>query len=101
MRTKKGKILTGLTLGLILIMQLPEIKSQNIAITDDNGYTADSSAMLDIKSITKGILIPRLTTVQRNSVVNPAKGLLVFDSDENSFYFFNGTSWLNLSIEGD
>ncbi|MBU0763495.1 MAG: hypothetical protein KJ607_01530, partial [Bacteroidetes bacterium] len=101
MKTEKRKILTGLTLSLILIVQLFETKAQNIAITDDNGYYADSSAMLDVKSTTKGILIPRLTTSQRNNVNNPAKGLLIFDSDENSFFFYNGTIWLNISTDSD
>ena len=38
--------------------------SQNIAITDDNAYTAQNSAMLDVKSLTKGLLVPRLTSAQ-------------------------------------
>jgi len=71
--------------------------AQNIAITDDDTYTANSSAMLDIKSLSKGMLVPRLTTTQRNAVSNPATGLLVFDTDVASFYFYNGTSWTNLS----
>jgi len=70
---------------------------QNVAITDDDGYTADSSAMLDINSTDKGVLIPRLTTAQRLIINNPATGLLVFDSDEGSFFFYNGTEWSNLS----
>jgi hypothetical protein len=71
--------------------------SQNIAITDDDAYSANASAMLDVKSISKGLLIPRLTTSQRTSITSPATGLLVFDTNLNGFYFYNGTAWTNLS----
>jgi len=72
------------------------IAAQNIAITDDNGYSADNSAMLDVKSDTKGILIPRLTTSARTSIVTPATGLMVYDTGFNEFFYYNGTSWINL-----
>ncbi|MBU0765866.1 MAG: hypothetical protein KJ607_13660, partial [Bacteroidetes bacterium] len=71
--------------------------SQNVAITDDNGYTANPSAMLDVKSTSKGMLVPRLTTVQRNMISDPATGLLVFDTGKGSFYFYTGTEWINLT----
>lgn len=53
----------------------------------------DSTAMLDISSTSKGLLIPRLTTAQRTSITGIAKGLTVFDSTTNSFWYHNGTSW--------
>lgn len=71
--------------------------AQNVAITDDDTYNAHSSAMLDVKSTTKGLLVPRLTTAQRTAIVTPATGLLVFDSSIGSYYFYNGTTWINLS----
>jgi len=74
--------------------------TQNIAVTDDESYTANPSAMLDVKSISKGLLVPRLTSSQRTSISTPATGLLVFDTDLSQFYYFNGTSWENLSAEG-
>ena len=74
--------------------------AQNVAVTDDESYTADPSAMLDVKSLTKGLLVPRLTTTQRNAIASPAKGLLVFDTDVEKFYFYDGTEWKNLSAEG-
>ena len=71
--------------------------AQNIAITDDDTYTANSSAMLDVKSLTKGLLIPRLTITQRNAITSPATGLMVYQTDNTSgFYFYNGSSWTML-----
>ncbi len=68
--------------------------AQNVAITDDASYNAHASAMLDVHSESKGILVPRLTTAQRISILTPATGLLVYDTDENQFFYFNGTAWV-------
>ena len=86
-----------ITLFLPFIWKGSGLSAQNIAITDDDAYTANTSAMLDIKSITKGLLIPRLTTAQRNSISTPATGLLVFDTSLSGFYYYNGSAWINLS----
>jgi hypothetical protein len=59
-----------------------------IIISDDVNATVNPSAMLEIKSTDKGLLIPRMTTAQRNSISNPTGGLLVFDTDESSFYIY-------------
>ena len=70
--------------------------SQSLAINTD-GSTANASAMLDIKSSTKGLLIPRMTTIQRTGIGTPATGLQVYDTDLNLLYFYNGSSWAGLS----
>lgn len=51
----------------------------------------DGSSILDIESTDKGILIPRLTTAQINAIVNPANGLMVYNTDIGEFQFNNGT----------
>lgn len=84
-----------LIVGLLLFTL--DIKAQNIAITDDNLHVADPSAMLDIKSTTKGLLIPRLLTESRLAINPAAIGLLVYDIDESSFYYYDGSDWINLS----
>ena len=62
------------------------------------GTPADSSAMLDISATTKGFLTPRMTTSQRTAINNPATGLLVFQTDSASgFYFYNGNTWQYLN----
>jgi len=38
----------------------------------------DPSAMLDVKSTTKGMLVPRMAATERNAIISPAKGLIVF-----------------------
>lgn len=46
-----------------------------------------------MQSTSKGILIPRMTTAQRDSISNPKTGLMVFDHVLLSFYFYNGGTW--------
>ena len=58
------------------------------------GTNPDASAMLDVQSTDKGMLVPRMTTAQRTAISNPATGLLVFDTDTGSFMFYSGSAWL-------
>ena len=67
--------------------------SQNIGINSD-GSSPDGSAMLDVKSITKGMLVPRMTQAQRVAILSPATGLMVYQTDNTTgFYYYNGTAW--------
>ncbi len=65
--------------------------AQNIAI-NEVGNLPDTSAMLDISSVTKGLLTPRMTTTQQNAIPVPAKGLLIFNLTDNEFKVNTGTS---------
>ena len=67
-----------------------------VSITSDNS-SPHASSMLDVKSTSRGMLLPRMSTANRNAIVMPAKGLLVYDTTASSFFFFNGTAWLNVS----
>lgn len=70
--------------------------SQSLSI-NSTAAVADSTAILDVSSTTKGLLIPRMTALQKNTIVTPATGLLIYQTDgEAGFYYFNGTSWLLL-----
>lgn len=64
-----------------------------------NTTTPDPSSVLDITSTTQGMLTPRMTSAQRIAITTPATGLLVYDTDENAFYYFNGTAWGKLIQE--
>jgi hypothetical protein len=59
------------------------------------GAAPANNAMLDISSTTKGLLIPRMTTLERNALT-PIQGLTVFDITVNGYFFHNGTSWQQL-----
>lgn len=61
--------------------------------------TPNSSAILDITSTSKGLLIPRMTTAQRTAIASPAIGLMVYDTDSKSLWLYNGSGW-NQSANG-
>lgn len=62
-----------------------------------NNPNPDPSSILDLKSTDKGLLIPRMTTGERNAMAigtpTPAKGLLVFDTSLDRIYFWDGAKW--------
>ncbi len=62
----------------------------------------DQSAILDLSSPDKGLLVPRLTTSQRLAIMNPANSLLVFDTNVGCFYYWNqvNVQWINLCLAG-
>ena len=57
----------------------------------------NSSALLDVSSTTKGVLLPRMTTTQINAISNPAEGLTVFNTLLNTLCFYNGVAWRKVS----
>ncbi len=71
--------------------------AQSVAI-NTSGTAAHPSAMLDITATNKGLLIPRMSSAIRSGIGSPATGLQVFDTDTKSFWFWNGTAWVELSI---
>ena len=62
-----------------------------------NTNTPDASSVLEIKSTTGGILIPRMTEAQRDAIALPASGLMIYQTNEVSgFYFYNGAGWTKI-----
>lgn len=68
--------------------------AQNIGIGTDSPHP---SALLEIYSDSKGILVPSMRSGARNLISSPATGLLVFDKDTKSFWFWTGIVWQNIS----
>ena len=60
----------------------------------------DASSILELSSINKGLLIPRLTTTQRDGISSPATGLIIFNTTNNRFEYNSGTPsapiWVNV-----
>jgi len=56
---------------------------------------SDPSAMPDVSSNEKGVLIPRLTNQQRDLIL-PVTGLVIYNSTSNTIEFYNGTGWYQL-----
>jgi len=86
-----NKIENVLVLLFIIGFFINNLQAQ-VAINNDNSV-ADASAILDIKSTDKGILIPQMTINQRNGIVNPVNGLMIYCSDDNVYYYYNNSQW--------
>lgn len=94
------KLIAGiLAIVLISALQLPLLAQSNGVLIDYSGNTRDNSAVLDVRSSDQGVLVPRLTSGQRIAISAPADGLLVYDTDENLFYYYDTTlGWTPISI---
>jgi hypothetical protein len=82
---------TFFILTLAVSISMPVI-AQNIAINND-GTPPHASAMLDVKSSTKGFLLPRMDSTARKNISFPAKGLLVFDTSDNNLWQYANSTW--------
>jgi hypothetical protein len=55
--------------------------------------TPDASSLLDVSSTSKGLLPPRMTVTQRNAIVNPANGLIIFNTTSGCPNYYNNGNW--------
>ena len=71
--------------------------AQGVGISEST-ITPDANAILELRSTLRGFLAPRLTTSQRNTLglIPPSYGMLVYDSQLNTFYYWNG-DWVAIS----
>ena len=82
-----------LLMAIVLIASNVLLAQQGVSINND-GSAADGSAMLDVSSTTKGMLMPRMTEAQKDAISSPATGLMIYQTDGNAgFYYFDGTGW--------
>ena len=85
----------------LLLLVLSTSVNAQVAINNDNS-APDASAMLDVKSTNKGLLVPRMTQAQRTAITTPASGLLVYQTDNPSgFYYYSGAGWFRLSLQNE
>jgi hypothetical protein len=72
--------------------------SQSVGI-NTTGTFPDPSAQLDVNATDKGILIPRMTNDQRIAITTPATGLMVYQTNASSgFWYFDGAAWKEMSV---
>jgi len=73
-----------------------------VGINTDNS-APDGASMLDVKSTSRGMLIPRMTIAQRDAITSPAKGLMVFCTDNSQYYYNAGTpaskNWVMMNTQ--
>ncbi len=69
-----------------------QIYTQNVGISA-NVFTPDASAILEIQSTSAGLLIPRMTTAQRNAIANPAQSLLIYNLTTKCLEIYEDGAW--------
>jgi len=89
---------------VLLYCSLSEGRAQGTAI-NTSGNAAHSSAILDVTSTDKGLLIPRMTTAQRDAIATacsctPAAGLIIYNTDCQAINYYNGAAWIALGNTG-
>ena len=57
-----------------------------------------SASILDIRSSTRGVLLPRMSTGSRDAIGSPQAGLLLYNSTTNQFDYHNGSAWQQLYL---
>jgi len=66
-----------------------KLAAQGVGISEVAIPDPHSSSILELRSSLRGFLAPRMTTTQRNAIAAPAQGLLVYDTDTKSFWYFD------------
>ena len=59
--------------------------------------TPDASAVLELESTSQGFLPPRFSTPRMHAISLPSEGLMVYNTDEKSMCFYNGTDWVDMN----
>ncbi len=100
-KTCKNHIMKHIYLIITLTLIIVSGIHAQVAI-NETGASPDASAILDISSADKGLLIPRVTTTQRNGINSPQGGLLIYDTDNESFWYYDNTQsgWVELIVDG-
>lgn len=98
----KSIVLFATVLRIILITAIISFviiaNAQSVAV-NTTGNSADASAVLDVSSNSKGFLAPRMTTLQRTGISSPANGLMVFDTDSKTYWYYSDV-WKEVTNAG-
>ncbi len=78
---------------MVIFLLLGISASAQVAINTDGAAPA-SSAMLDVKSTTRGLLIPSMTTTQRNAIASPAEGLIIYNTTTGAINQRQNGAWM-------
>ncbi|MBL4710685.1 MAG: tail fiber domain-containing protein [Flavobacteriales bacterium] len=79
---------------LLLVLNVSLFAQNQVGI---NQSIVDPSAVLELNSTNRGLLIPRLTSTQKGKIDSPAQGLVIFETSTNSYWYYNGAGWIKIT----
>jgi len=90
---------------LIFISTGIHLSAQNVLVTDDSTYIPKASAILDVKSVNKGLLIPRINLTSTSSalpVTTPDSSLMIYNKATAGdvtpgYYYWSGAKWIRMA----
>jgi hypothetical protein len=83
-----------ISLFTALLLLFSNVLPAQVGINADNS-APNASAILDVKSTSKGFLPPRMTRTERNAIASPVQGFVIYNLTDNKPNYFNGTVWMN------
>ncbi len=83
-------------ISLLFLILLMFTNQYSIAQVGIGTTTPDASSILDLTSTSKGMLLPRMTTAQRNAIGTPVPGLMIYNTTTSSFNFYTGSTWTSI-----
>jgi hypothetical protein len=69
------------------------LQTSTLSIGSAGPTVSNASALLAFNSINKGVLFPRMTTAQRNAIVNPKGGLVIYNTSTNKLNVYTSAAW--------
>jgi hypothetical protein len=72
--------------------------AQQVKKIGTNQNSINASALLELESTNKGLLLPRMTSRQRDDISLPPAGLMVWCTNNNGMYYYNGTDWITFNV---
>ena len=84
-------LLPGILATVLSLLTSASMYAQ-VAI-NTTGNAPDTTAMLDVSSSDKGILIPRMDSTSRTAILQPADGLMVYDTTTTTFWYYDEERW--------
>ena len=87
------RIIYSCAIAMLVLLGARGAMAQGVSY-NTTGAPADASAMLDVQSTSKGVLVPRMTAAQMAAIATPAAGLMVFQTDGTvGYYYYSGSAW--------
>ncbi|MBS3999542.1 MAG: hypothetical protein KGZ71_03570, partial [Desulfobulbaceae bacterium] len=93
----KNKTTKFILLIVLLVLHYNAQAQENVGI---GTTTPEVTALLDLVSTDKGLLVPRLTTVNRDAIGAPATGLMIYNTTNNRFEYYTGATWVPILTNG-